>query len=261
MPPQLNNLIQWAREAGSLLQERFGGDHSIRFKGSTDIVTEADHQSEALLMERILSRFPDHSIISEESGHHNGSEDHCWYIDPIDGTINFAHGFAFFCVSIAYAEAGSLRLGVVYDPIHDELFAAESGKGAWLNGISIQPGNAASLRECLLVSGLPHHDHSPHTDAAFACFRDLTLRSQGVRRLGSAALDLCYTACGRLDGYWEFSVQHYDIAASALIAREAGCVVTRVDGDEDILKPPVSILAGNPMVYALLRDALRQHGL
>ncbi len=261
MQPQLNDLIEWAREAGALLRDRFGGDHDIRFKGSTDIVTEVDHQSEALLIERILSRFPDHTIITEESGLHNGSEDHCWYLDPVDGTINFAHGLAFFCVSIAYAEAGNLRLGVVYDPIHEEMFSAELGRGAYLNGRPIAPANAAALHECLLVSGLPHHDHSPHTDAAFACFRDLTLRSQGVRRLGSAALDLCYTACGRLDGYWELSVQHYDIAASALIAREAGCMVTKVDGDEDLLKPPVSILAGNPQVYALLRDALRRHGL
>ncbi len=261
MQPELNDLIEWAREAGDVLRHRFGGDHAIRFKSSTDIVTEADHQSEALLMERILSRFPNHTIISEESGHRNGSDDHCWYLDPIDGTINFAHGFAFFCVSLAYAEGGQLRLGVVYDPIHEEMFSAERGKGAYLNGQPIHPASASALHECLLVSGLPHHDRSPYTDAAFACFRDLTLRSQGVRRLGSAALDLCYTACGRLDGYWELSVQHYDIAASALIAREAGCVVTKADGDEDILKSPVSILAGNPQVYALLRDALRRHGL
>ncbi|MEW6505596.1 MAG: inositol monophosphatase family protein [Chloroflexota bacterium] len=261
MSPELNDLIKWAREAGGLLRERFGGNHTIRFKGSTDIVTEADHQSEALLMERILSRFPTHTIITEESGYLNGNDDHCWYLDPIDGTINFAHGFAFFCVSIAYAEAGSLKLGVVYDPIHEELFSAELGQGAYLNGKPIHPGNATELHECLLVSGLPHHDHSPHTDAAFACFRDLTLRSQGVRRLGSAALDLCYTACGRLDGYWELSVQHYDIAASALIAREAGCIVTKVNGDDDILKPPVSILAGNAQVYALLRETVQRHGL
>ncbi len=265
--PQLSDLIAWAHEAGQILRAGFGNHGRLRYKDATDVVTEVDHRSEALLVERIRSRFADHAIIAEESGQHSGQDGRCWYIDPLDGTINFAHGLAFFCVSLAYAEQGVPRLGVVYDPIHEETFSAERGAGAFLNGQPLHPGEAGSLRECLLVTGLPHHEEASST-AAFELFRDLTLQTQGVRRLGSAALDLCYTACGRLDGYWELAVNTYDIAAGALIASEAGCQVSKADGSGDILTPsstggtatPTSILAANPRVYALLRQALQARG-
>ncbi len=259
--PTLTDLIAWAHEAGQLLRAGFGNHGSLRYKDATDLVTDVDQRSEALLVERIRRTFPDHAIIAEESGRHSGQDGRCWYIDPLDGTINFAHGLALFCVSLAYAEQGVPQLGVVYDPIHEETFSAERGAGAFLNGKPLRPGNANSLRECLLVTGLPHQDDSADDAAAFDLFRDLTLQTQGVRRLGSAALDLCYTACGRLDGYWELAVNTYDIAAGALIAREAGCRVSKADGNEDVLTPPVSVLAANPRVYALLRQALQARGI
>ncbi|MEN4010601.1 MAG: inositol monophosphatase family protein [Bellilinea sp.] len=258
--PELADLIAWAHQAGQILRDGFGNHGRLHYKDATDVVTEIDHRSEGLLVERIRSRFPDHAIIAEESGRHSGQDGRCWYIDPLDGTINFAHGLAFFCVSLAYAEQGVPKLGVVFDPIHEETFSAARGAGAFLNGQPLRTGGAGSLRECLLVTGLPHREDSPDS-AAFNLFRDLTLQTQGVRRLGSAALDLCYTACGRLDGYWELFVNPYDIAAGALIAREAGCQVSKVNGDEDVLTPPASILAGNPRVYAMLRQALRARGI
>jgi myo-inositol-1(or 4)-monophosphatase len=252
MQPSLNEAIQFAREAGELLLQGFGLSHDIQVKGATDLVTEIDHQSEALLVKRILARFPSHRIITEESGSLNGESESCWYIDPLDGTINYAHGLPLFSVSLAYAERGELRLGVIFDPFHDEVFTAEAGRGAALNGNPIFTSQTSHLSNALLVTGLPHNLDNSAGKHAFALFEKFTLLTQGVRRLGSAALDLCYVACGRLDGFYELEINHYDLAAGALIVREAGGFATRADGDANVLTPPCSILAANPAMYPVL---------
>lgn len=260
MLPSLDEVTHWAREAGQILRRGFRLRHDIQLKGTTDLVTEVDHQSEELLLKRILGQYPQHCIIAEESGARNGNSEHCWYIDPLDGTINYAHGVPIFCVSIAYARAGELRLAVVYDPFHDELFSAEAGRGAALNGQTIRATQSSRLQDSLLTTGLPHHLNNSDGKLAFTLFEKFTLRTQGVRRLGSAALDLCYVACGRVDGYYELEVNHYDVAAGALIAKEAGATVTRADGGADVLTPPCSILAANPRLYLAIRAIIQENG-
>lgn len=250
MKPIIEDLITWAHSAGSILREGYGKTHSIDYKGEIDLVTEMDRRSEAHLLEKIRGKFPDHTIHAEESGHISGKDGACWYIDPLDGTTNYAHHMPYFAVSIAYAEKGVLELAVVYNPMHDECFSAARGQGAYLNGVPIHVSATRDLLSSLLVTGFPYnHAGSEKNLANFAHFTRL---SQGVRRLGSAAVDLCYIASGRLDGYWEVSLQPYDLAGGALIVREAGGKITSLQGDDDLFQPPYSILAGNPSIHALL---------
>jgi len=256
MQPTLSDAIQWVSEAGEILRRGFGLRHDIQSKGPTDLVTEIDHQSEALLVKHILQRFPTHHIITEESGALNGESEYCWYIDPMDGTINYAHGLPLFCVSLAFAVGGELQLGVIYDPYHDELFTAEAGQGAALNGKPIHVSQTSHLNHALLVTGLPHNLENSTGKSAFTLIEKFTLLTQGVRRLGSAALDLCYVACGRLDGFYELEINHYDLAAGALIVREAGGLATRVNGEADVLTPPCSILAANPALFREMRSII-----
>jgi myo-inositol-1(or 4)-monophosphatase len=250
MQPNIKQIVQWAHEAGQILRDGFGRQHLIQKKGTTDLVTEVDRQSEALLLGYIQDSFPDHTIFSEESGYLNGGHQNTWYIDPIDGTVNYAHGVPAFCVSIAYAEGPQLQLGVIYDPIRDETFFAERGKGAWLNSNPISVKHAEHLVDALLVSGFPHNLNSNERREAFDIFERFYQHGQSVRLVGSAALDLCYVACGRLDGYWEVSLNPYDLAAGALIASEAGALVTRMDGSSDLLQPPCDLIAANPTLHA-----------
>lgn len=253
--PQLHELEELARQAGALLQSGFGSDIQVRHKGSIDLVTEMDHRSEAFLLERIQTRYPTHQIIAEESGLRAGSQEQVWHIDPLDGTVNYAHGIPIFAVSIAYQEAGELLLGVVYDPMRDECYTAERGRGAWLNGQRLKVSATAELDKSLLVTGFAYDIRvNPNNNldhyAAFA------LRSQGVRRLGSAAIDLGYVAAGRFDGYWELSIETYDIAAGALLVQEAGGLVSDVRGGPDFLRQPPSIVAANPAVHAQMLEIL-----
>lgn len=261
MTPTLPTLIEWAHEAGQILRAGFGQRFDVQQKGTHDLVTDIDRRSEELILARIAAHFPGHAIITEESGSLNGQHESCWYIDPLDGTINYTHGLGFFSVSIAYAEHGRLKLGVVYDPFHDETFAAEAGQGATLNGAPIRVTEAEALADTLLVTGLPKHLNYVDGQQAFDLFEAFTLRCQGVRRLGSAALDLCYVACGRMDGYWELHVNHYDVAAGALVASEAGARTTRADGGPDLLTMPCSILAANPRLYPAIRQVIQAHGV
>ncbi len=248
--PSLMDLERLARRAGGILADGYEQEHRIDFKGEIDLVTEIDHRSEAYLVGEINRSFPGHRILAEEGGGEDGGRDQ-WYIDPLDGTVNYAHGIPFFCVSIAYAAGGELTLAAVYDPMRDELFSAERGKGAMLNGRTLQAGRQTVLARSLLVTGFPY-DVRKKKENNLDHFVRLTMLAQGVRRLGSAALDLCYVAAGRFEGYWELSLQPWDLAAGALIAREAGAKVTSIKGDEKLLSPPYSVLATAPGIHGEL---------
>jgi myo-inositol-1(or 4)-monophosphatase len=255
MEPTLTDVETLARNAGEILRAGYGRRHQINHKGLTDLVTEIDQQSEAYLLGEIRRRFPSHSIMAEESGAWEGQECCQWHVDPLDGTVNYAHGVPFFSVSIAYQEGSQVQLGAVYDPLRDELFSAECGQGAWLNGKQVQPSQATDLNQCLLVTGFPY-DIRTRPEKNLNNYARFSMRSQGVRRLGSAALDLCYVAAGRLDGYWEMSVNSWDVAAGGLIAEQAGALVTKADGDPNFLTPPFSILAANRDIHPLMLNVL-----
>jgi myo-inositol-1(or 4)-monophosphatase len=257
MKPALSDLERLARQAGELLRRGYGQEHQVDYKDVIDLVTEVDHQSEALVLGEIQRLFPGHRIISEEIGLVPGREGDQWYVDPLDGTVNYAHGIPFFTVSIAYASKGVVTLGVVYDPMRDELFAAERGQGAWCNGRRLQVSPVTEFGRSLLVTGFPYDAWStPNNNLEnFSRFSKIT---QGVRRLGSAALDLCYVAAGRLEGYWELSLKPWDIAAGGLIASEAGAVVTNLEGHSEYLLPPISLLAAGPVLHSKMLEIL--HG-
>lgn len=254
MEPTLNQVTVWAKVAGHILRKSYGKSHSVRLKGRIDPVTEVDHLSEAYLVGQIREHFPEHTIETEESGLLSGENAAYWYLDPLDGTTNYAHHLPIFAVSVAFAAGGKVHLGVIYDPMRDECFSAERGQGAWLNGERIQVSTTTEVLKSLFVTGFPYQNYADHRNNldAFIHFHKI---SQGVRRLGSAALDLCQVAAGRAEGYWEQTIRAYDIAAGALIVEEAGGVVTKLDGSPDYLKPPFSILAGSPAIHAqMLRE-------
>lgn len=246
--PTLTDLERMARQAGQILHDGYETNHQVDFKGEIDLVTEIDHASEAYIIGEIQRLFPEHSILAEESGSLDGHGEHLWIIDPIDGTVNYAHGVPMFCVSIAYAYQGQVTLGAVFDPMRNELYTAERGKGAWLNGRVLKVAQATELKRSLLVTGFPYDTWSTLQDN-FANFEKLAKMSQGVRRLGSAALDLCYVGAGRFDGYWELSVKAWDVAAAGLVAEEAGAKVTNAKGDVNYLGLPESILGANPILH------------
>jgi myo-inositol-1(or 4)-monophosphatase len=254
--PTLSEIESLARAAGKILRDGYEQDHDIQFKGVIDLVTEIDHQSEAFLLGEIKRRWPESFILAEESGE-SGSGELTWYIDPLDGTVNYAHGIPIFCVSIACAWEGQTRLGVVYDPLRDEMFSAERSRAAQLNGRLLHVSRAAQLQKSLLVTGFPYDTWTsvPNNLEFFGRFARMT---QGVRRLGSAALDLCYVAAGRFDGFWELKLNAWDVAAAGLIAEQAGARVTNLQGGADYLSPPSSILAAAPGVYDQMREVLKQ---
>jgi myo-inositol-1(or 4)-monophosphatase len=257
----LSTLVSLARQAGEILLAGYkrssASDHSlqVKHKGEIDLVTELDYQAESFLLEEIKTRFPSHEVVTEESGAIQGDHDHIWYIDPLDGTVNFVHGLPVFSVSVAYAHDGALTLGAVYDPLREECFTAERGRGAWLNGEMIRVSSLEALKDSLLVTGFPY-DIRTNPDNNLDHFVRFSLQVQGVRRLGSAALDLCYVAAGRLDGFWELRLNAWDVAAGGLIAQEAGARVTDIHGGLDFLAIPQSIVAANPHLHPLMLDVL-----
>jgi myo-inositol-1(or 4)-monophosphatase len=227
----------------------------IEYKGDADLVTVADRNSEALIRERILALWPTHAILGEEGGLIGNDSDYRWYVDPLDGTTNFAHGFPVFCVSMGLEHKGKMVVGVIYDPTRDELFSAEQGSGAYLNQQRIQVSKIAKLSECLLGTGFPSRKRHKNPNIFF--YHHLTLRTHGVRRAGSAALDLCNVASGRLDGFWEFNLNPWDTAAGVLIVEEAGGKVT------DFAGRPFQVtgretLASNGFVHAALMHEFKQ---
>jgi len=257
MPPTLLELTTLARQAGDILRTHFGQHLHVDHKGVIDLVSDADRHSEQFLLSYIHQHFPAHRLVAEESGELAGTGDRVWYIDPLDGTINYVHGLPIYSVSIAYAEQGNLLLGAVYDPMRDECFTAEFGQGAWLNGQSIHPSPTSDLNHALLVTGFPY-DIRTNPENNLDHYTYFALHSQGVRRLGSAALDLCYVACGRFDSFWELRLNAWDVAAGGLIAREAGAMVTNLAGQDDFISPPQSVLAANPHIHPLMLGALKR---
>lgn len=256
--PTLDEVENIAREAGQLLMTRFGQKHDIHFKGAVDLVTEADYLSEKYILDYLTLHYPSHRVITEESGSNHAESDHAWIIDPLDGTVNFAHGIPIFCVSIAYAHQGEVQMGVVYDPTRGECFSAELGKGTWLNDSPIRVSGAEELIKSLLVTGFPYEkDEKLQRNLAYYSY--FSTHCRGVRRLGSAALDICYVACGRVDGYWEVVVNPWDVAAGSLIAVEAGALVSSVDGKPLILEMGGTILVANPGLHTKLLGVLHQN--
>ena len=251
-----------AREAGALLVQYFHQKLKIEYKGDADLVTAADRASETLIRERISQQFPSHDVLGEEQGLNDRGGDYRWYVDPLDGTTNFAHGYPVFCVSMALEKLthedraagrdGRRIAGVVYDPTRDELFSAEQGKGAHLNGQAIRVSQATELKQCLVATGFPSHKRHKNPNIHF--YHQITLRTHGVRRAGSAALDLCCVASGRFDGFWEFNLNPWDTAAGVLIVEVAGGKVSRFDGSPFQLNSSET-LASNGLVHnALLHE-------
>jgi myo-inositol-1(or 4)-monophosphatase len=242
-----------AREAGALLMHYFHQHLKIEYKGDADLVTAADRASETLIRERVGQQFPSHDVLGEEQGLNDRGGDYRWYVDPLDGTTNFAHGYPVFCVSMALEhrtpEATARVAGVVYDPTRDELFSAEKGSGAHLNGAPLRVSQTAQLKECLVATGFPSHKRHKNPNIHF--YHEITLRTHGVRRAGSAALDLCNVASGRFDGFWEFNLNPWDTAAGVLIVEEAGGKVTRFDGSQFEIDSRET-LASNGLVHAAL---------
>jgi myo-inositol-1(or 4)-monophosphatase len=248
-----------ALEAGELLRGYLERGVTPEYKGDVDLVTEADRASEKLIVSRLNQQFPDHGIYGEEGTRSGLESAYRWYVDPLDGTTNFAHGFPFFCVSLglehrapglAADQDGELVAGVVYNPVHDELFSAEKGKGAWLQKGSgkarkLHVSRTALLQESLLSTGFPSHKRHANPNIHF--YQQLTLRSHGVRRAGAAALDLAYTAAGRVEGFWEFNLNPWDTAAGALLVLEAGGAMLRFDGSPFRLDS-TEVLATNGLV-------------
>src|SRR5512138_3430810 len=249
MQPTLADLESLARGAGEILRHGYAREHEINYKGVIDLVTEVDHQSEAYLLEQIRGRFPDSHILTEESGEIRGGQDGIWYVDPLDGTVNYAHQIPIFSVSLAYAAGKSVKLGVVYDPMRDEMFAAERGQGATLNGRPIHPSQVTDLQHSLMVTGFPYDAWNTRHDN-FENFVRISKLTQGVRRFGSAALDASYVGAGRFDAFWELSLKPWDVAAGGLIAEEGGATVTNVHNVPDYLSPPQSIVAAAPGIHS-----------
>lgn len=255
MKPTLSDLERLARESGAILREGYNKEHQVSYKGVIDLVTEIDHASESFLIKEIQTHFPDSHILAEESGETKGGNEGIWYIDPLDGTVNYSHHIPVFCVSIAYALNGIVKLGAVYDPLRDEIFSAERSKGASLNGKPIHASDTTELQKSLLVTGFPYDTWNTDKDN-FKNFEKLAKMTQGVRRLGSAALDGCYVAAGRFDGFWELTLRPWDIAAAGLIAEEAGARVTAINGKPDYISTPQSIIAAAPGIYQQMLEQL-----
>jgi myo-inositol-1(or 4)-monophosphatase len=245
-----------AREAGSLLREKLTGHNPVYHKGDIDLVTEADQMSEELILARIASRYPEHGVLSEESAEKNERAAMRWIVDPLDGTTNFAHGFPFFCVSLALEREGTVVLGVVYDPVRDELFSACRGEGAFLNGKKLSVSSVKDLSASLLATGFPY-DIRVSPDNNLNYFNALIVRAQAIRRPGAAALDLAYLAAGRLDGFWELKLKPWDTAAGCLLVAEAGGVVSDLQGGAWKLTSP-GLIGSNGWIHGQMLDVIEK---
>jgi myo-inositol-1(or 4)-monophosphatase len=244
--------VDAAREAGAVLRADFERPKKISYKGEVDLVTESDKRSESIIVSRLRARFPEHAIVAEEGSRGaTASAKYCWYIDPLDGTTNFAHSYPCFAVSIGLFEDGQPLAGVVLNPVANELFTAVRGQGAFLNGKPIQVSAVEKLASSLVSTGFPTHQRANNRNIYY--YWDFTLRSHGVRRDGSAALDLCSVACARFEGFWEFGLNSWDTAAGLLIVQEAGGTVTDLEGQAYQLGGR-SILATNGRVQAEMQQ-------
>ncbi|HEY4008903.1 MAG TPA: inositol monophosphatase family protein [Acidobacteriaceae bacterium] len=256
MAELLGKAEEIAREAGALLREYFHRGVHAEYKGDVDLVTEADRASEKLITERLRSAFPTHGVYGEEGTRSALDSEYRWYVDPLDGTTNFAHGFPIFCVvlgcerrapSLRAEEDGEMVAGVIYDPLRDEMFAAERGGGARLNGRPIHVSRTKTLEESLIATGFPSHKRHRNPNIHF--YQEFTLRSHGVRRAGSAAIDLAYVASSRLEAFWEFNLNPWDTSAGYLLVEEAGGKITHFDGSKFTLDSR-EVFASNGLVHA-----------
>ena len=254
IPPQyLATAIEAVIRAGDVQLARFGSDMRVDKKGAINLVTEVDLQIEREFRAMIAGRFPDHVVLGEEfetRGDREATPPFCWIFDPVDGTTNYAHGLPIFCSSLGFEIDGELAVGAVYDPTRRELFTAERGQGAWLNGRPLRVSAADTLIDSLLVTGF-HYGIQQDPEELVSLFREFITKSRAVRRLGSAALDLCYVAAGRFDGYWESKIQPWDVAAGALIVTEAGGSVSTVSGGP-FRSRAGSVLASNGHIHDLM---------
>ncbi len=249
----LNQTIEIAREAGALLRQGYGEKKEISHKSTAvDWVTQYDTAAERIILARLQAAFPDHRIVAEESGQNQKQSEFVWYVDPLDGTTNFAHGFPVFCVSIALYQGATPLVGVVYDPLRDECFSAAHSAGAFLhsNGQTnrLQVSATAELINSLLATGFPYDRHTSEQDN-LAQTRAFLKRAQGIRRAGAAALDMAYVAAGRLDGYWEYKLNAWDVAAGVLLVQEAGGQVTEMDGRSLTIAPRLALIASNGRIH------------
>jgi myo-inositol-1(or 4)-monophosphatase len=242
----LEAAIEIAQEAGKILREEFARPPHIAYKGDADLVTQADQRSERAIVERLTKYFPDHAIAAEEGTGHEANSEFRWHVDPLDGTTNFAHGYPCFCVSIALSQRDNLLAGVVFNPIANELFTAARGEGANLNGQLIHVSKIETLSTSLLCTGFPAHKRMASPNIHY--YWDFTLRSHGVRRDGSAALDLASVAAGRFEAFWEFGLNRWDVAAGMLLVEEAGGKITDFSGEPYRLGDP-TILATNGLIH------------
>ena len=260
-PIYLATAIEAVVRAGEVQLSRLGTGVRVDKKGAIDLVTEIDLQIEREFRVTIADRFPDHVVLGEEfesTGDREARPAFCWVFDPVDGTTNYAHGLPIFCASLALEIEGELAVGAIYDPSRRELFTAERGQGAWLNGTPLRVSSAASLIDSLLVTGF-HYGIQRDPEELVALFRDFLTRSRAVRRLGSAALDLAYVAAGRFDGYWESKIQPWDVAAGALIVSEAGGQVTTIGGDPFRTRSG-SVIASNGHIHAQMLEIILASG-
>lgn len=254
----LESAIEIAHQAGSLLRYHFERHVRFELKGAFDLVTEADRASEKLIVEALKTRYPEHGILAEEGSGHESASEYRWYVDPLDGTTNFAHGYPVWNVTLAIEKAGELIAGVIFDPNRDELFTCEKGSGAYLNGSRIRVSRTAKLEESLFSTGFPSRRR--HLNVNIHFYHQLAMASHGVRRGGAAAMDLAYVACGRLDGFWEFGLSPWDMAAGRLLVEEAGGIVRDMKGGTHRLTSP-HVLADNGAIHeevvTLFREIFR----
>jgi myo-inositol-1(or 4)-monophosphatase len=251
----LDTAVEIAREAGALLSRYLERHIGFELKGEHDLVTEADRQSEKLIVERLRSRFPAHSIVAEEGGGIDHGSEYRWYVDPLDGTTNFAHGFPVFNVTLGLERKGEIVAGVVYDPTRDEMFTAERGGGAWLNNRRVRVSSAGRIDESLVATGFPSFRRHKNVNVHF--YYQLAMISHGVRRAGAAALDLAYVACGRLEAFWEFGLKPWDMAAGTLLVQEAGGVCSDMKGGPMGMPGP-HLLADNALIHESMVELFRE---
>jgi len=260
MHPMLNIAQRAARAAGTIIVRQLDriDELKIDHKDRNDYVSEVDRNAEDTIIYTLKKAYPDHAILAEESGETAGeNSEYRWIIDPLDGTTNFLHGFPQFAVSIALMHKGRLEVGLVYDPLRDEMFTASRGNGAYMNNRRLRVAQRKGLEGALLGTGFPYKDHQ-YLETYLAMFRDLLLETSGIRRPGSAALDLAWLAAGRIDGFWEIGLNQWDIAAGILLIQEAGGIVGDLAGGHKFLESG-NIVAGNPKVFAAMVNKIRPH--
>jgi myo-inositol-1(or 4)-monophosphatase len=253
--PYLKDAVKIAHEAGVLLAEFYRMRVGFELKGDFDLVTEADRASERLVVERLAAHYPDHSIVAEEGGGRERASEYRWFVDPLDGTANFAHGYPAFNVTLGLAQGDEMIAGVVYDPLRDEMFAAEKGSGAYLNDQKIRVSTAQRLADSLVSTGFPSRKRNQNVNIHF--YHQLAMSTHGVRRGGSAALDLAYVACGRLDAFWEFGLNPWDLAAGTLLVTEAGGKVSDMRGGPHNVKSP-HLLVDNGAVHEEILELFQE---